>query len=243
MLGSQISGSCLRGSVMGPLPTAFSSGWLPSSTHGLCSQFVGFTPSVENQDAGETGVTSCLVSKSCPCALSNSLSALPQSLQHLLSIRSSASFYVLGIFLALLFSVIHLESIIITPVSHQDRLLSSPVVLWPHCPTQPGPGSFRWLPDPAAVPLEGIPTLCPVSSGAERGLERVPHPLSAWGWSPRDRCIPILRLSLVIWKVASPSFPHSRWNTDTGLRSVAASTLTTSSYLTWRKGVSPPVRG
>lgn len=55
--GSQISGSCLRGSVMGPLPTAFSSGWLPSSTRGLCFQIVGFTSSVKNQDAGETGVT------------------------------------------------------------------------------------------------------------------------------------------------------------------------------------------
>ena len=228
---------------MGPLPTAFSSGWLPSSTCGLCSQFVGFTPSVENQDARET-VLPPVWSRS-PVLVPfpfNSLSALPQSLQHL-SIHSSASFYFLGIFLALLFSIIHLESIIITPVSHQDRLLSSPVVLRSHCPTRPGPGSFRWLPHPAAVPLEGIPTPCPVSSGAERGLERVPHPLSSWGCSPRDRCIPILRPSLVIWKVASPSFPHSRWDTDAGLRSVAASTLTNSSYLTWRKGVSPPVRG
>ena len=99
------------------------------------------------------------------CPPFNSLSALPQSLQHLLSVRSSASFCSLSIFLALLFSVIHLESIIITPVSHQGHLLSLPVVLQSHGPTPPGPGSFR-QPQPPAVPLEGSPILCPESAGA-----------------------------------------------------------------------------
>lgn len=99
------------------------------------------------------------------CPPFNSLSALPQSLQHLLSIRFSASFCFLGIFLALLFSVIHLESIIITPVSPQGRLLSPPVVLRSHGPTPPGPGSSR-QPQPPAVPLEGSPIPCPESAGA-----------------------------------------------------------------------------
>lgn len=67
----------------------------------------------------------------------------------------------------------------------------------------------------------------------------MPHP------SPLGAVLPVtlhpILLPLSSGRGGSPSFPQSRWNMDAGLRSAAASTLTTSSYL--EEGVSPPVTG
>ena len=170
---------------MGPLPTAFSSGWLPSSTRGLCSQFVGFTPSVENQDAGETGVTSCLVAKSCPRALSLSFPLCSASVSST-PLHSFLCFFLLPWHLPG-FALLHNPSGV---HHHHSSFSPGPSSLFPCCPSVTLPHPTRaWLIPMAPPPRRGATggDSHPVSSvlgRRERPGARAPSPLLLGLFSP-----------------------------------------------------------
>lgn len=180
-------------------------------------------------------LTSCPVMQSC---LLHSHSALPQSLQDLLSTQSSALCYCIVTFLALLCCVVHLDPIVTTSLNHQDRLLSCPVALRPHCTTQPGPGTFHLSPPAPTSRCHWREFTCQASgvtwapSDAWRAFS-TSSPLGAvltCDSAPARPCPPFLsNLEDGLTCLFSHRVEYG------GKASGLFPTLTTCSYLTWRR--------